>query len=114
MSSGRGVLASHSYFTLKHILGYSFVKNYGGSFSEWSNFEELPVATGMGKASADEFLDGQKLLEQRCTVCHNLDRVYKAKKDRSGWEKTVARMTSRGAKLDDDERGTVIDHLASR
>jgi thiosulfate/3-mercaptopyruvate sulfurtransferase len=39
-------MSAHSYFTLKHILGYPKVKNYDGSFSEWSNIDELPVNTG--------------------------------------------------------------------
>jgi thiosulfate/3-mercaptopyruvate sulfurtransferase len=31
-----GVRAAHSYFVLKHILGYPNVKNYVGSWGEWS------------------------------------------------------------------------------
>lgn len=32
-----GVRASNTYFVLKHILGYPNVKNYVGSWGEWSN-----------------------------------------------------------------------------
>ncbi len=46
VSCGQGQMSAHSYFTLKHILGYPNVMNYDGSFSEWSNIDELPVETG--------------------------------------------------------------------
>jgi thiosulfate/3-mercaptopyruvate sulfurtransferase len=32
-----GVRAAHSYFALKHLLGYPNVKNYVGSWGEWAN-----------------------------------------------------------------------------
>ena len=40
-------MSAHTYFTLKYLWGYPKVKNYGGSFNEWSNIEDLPVQTGM-------------------------------------------------------------------
>ncbi len=48
-SCGQGLMSSHTYFTLKYILGYPNVKNYDGSFNEWSNIDELPVETGAPK-----------------------------------------------------------------
>ena len=49
VSCGQGQMASHVYFTLKYILGYPKVKNYDGSFNEWSSIDILPVETGPGK-----------------------------------------------------------------
>lgn len=49
ISCGQGLMSSHTYFTLKYILGYPNVKNYDGSFNEWSNVDELPVETGEPK-----------------------------------------------------------------
>ncbi|MCK9275605.1 MAG: sulfurtransferase [Syntrophales bacterium] len=46
-SCGQGQMSAHTYFTLKYLLGYSNVKNYDGSFNEWSNIENLPVQTGI-------------------------------------------------------------------
>jgi len=46
-SCGQGQMSSHTYFTLKYILGYPDVRNYDGSFNEWSNLTDLPVDTGM-------------------------------------------------------------------
>ena len=34
-----GVRSAHTYFVLKHILGYSNVRNYVGSISEWSGLD---------------------------------------------------------------------------
>lgn len=46
VSCGQGLMASHTYITLKYILGYPNVKLYDGSFNEWSVVESLPVETG--------------------------------------------------------------------
>ncbi len=43
VSCGQGAMASHVYFTLRYVLGFPKVKNYDGSFNEWSNHDELPV-----------------------------------------------------------------------
>lgn len=40
---GSGQMSSHTYFVLKHILGYPSVKNYDGGFGEWSIDPQLPV-----------------------------------------------------------------------
>jgi thiosulfate/3-mercaptopyruvate sulfurtransferase len=39
--------ASHLYFTLKYVLGYSNVRLYRGSWVEWSADKNLPIKTGM-------------------------------------------------------------------
>ncbi len=46
VSCGQGQMSAHTYFTLKYILGYPKVRNYDGSFNEWSNIEDLPIETG--------------------------------------------------------------------
>jgi cytochrome c5 len=58
--------------------------------------------------------EGWALLEERCTVCHTLDRVERSQKSREEWESTVARMVGRGAQLTDDERAVLIDYLTAR
>ena len=113
VSCGQGRMSAHVYFTLKHILGYPKVKNYDGSFNEWSNLEELPVETGAPKPfGVGLSLDARKLVQERCIGCHKLKRVYKARKDRSGWEKTVARMIKKGTKFNEVERQAVVDYLS--
>lgn len=38
-----GVRSAHTTFVLTELLGYSNVKNYDGSWSEWSYYEDLPI-----------------------------------------------------------------------
>lgn len=45
VSCGQGLMSAHTYFTLRHILGYPRVRNYDGGFNEWSNVDSLPVGT---------------------------------------------------------------------
>ncbi|MFQ6043105.1 MAG: cytochrome P460 family protein [Candidatus Poribacteria bacterium] len=63
-------------------------------------------------------INPEKLLQERCTLCHNLDRVHKAKKDSSGWQKTIARMAKRmpqkGAKINEAEQKALIDYLSKK
>jgi thiosulfate/3-mercaptopyruvate sulfurtransferase len=43
--------ASHLWFVLRALLGYPRVRIYAGSWTEWAEREELPVATGPSRAS---------------------------------------------------------------
>ncbi|XCN73578.1 MAG: hypothetical protein Q3M24_02155 [Candidatus Electrothrix aestuarii] len=36
---------------------------------------------------------GRSLVSQKCSICHNLDRIFGAKKSRQEWRETVSRMT---------------------
>jgi len=56
--------------------------------------------------------DGAALLEERCTVCHGLDRTTSARKTREQWEQTVARMVGKGAELNAEEQEILIAYLA--
>ncbi|HEX6210779.1 MAG TPA: rhodanese-like domain-containing protein, partial [Methylomirabilota bacterium] len=38
-----GERSSHTWFVLKHLLGYQNVKNYDGSWTEWGNLVGAPV-----------------------------------------------------------------------
>jgi cytochrome c5 len=56
-------------------------------------------------------IDGQTLLEERCTQCHDLERTTQQQKDRAGWTATVERMINQGAQLDEEEKAILIDYL---
>ena len=56
--------------------------------------------------------EGASLLEARCTDCHGIDRVMRAKKTREQWAKNVTRMVGKGAQLNAAEQSTVIDYLS--
>ena len=65
--------------------------------------------------SADP-LDGERLVQDRCTQCHNLARVdRRAGQEQAWWERTVDRMISKRADLlSDDERAVVVKYLTNR
>lgn len=71
---------------------------------------EEPTETPDPTAPIDE-PEGQVLLEERCTVCHTLDRVERAQKSRESWVDTVDRMIGYGAQLSDSERTMLLDYL---
>ena len=50
------------------------------------------------------------LLTTKCTVCHNLNRICEklGKKSTSRWQRTIDRMIDRGAKLNPDEKATLL------
>ena len=63
--------------------------------------EEVPVT-----------LDGKSLVQERCTKCHDLGPVERAKKAEEEWKATVERMVGKGAKLSQTEQALVIQYLA--
>jgi cytochrome c5 len=64
-------------------------------------------------ASSGGSSDGQALLQERCSVCHSMDRVTSAHKTADQWTTTVQRMVSKGAQLNSQEQQTLIDYLAA-
>ena len=82
------------------VMTAGLVSACGGAPSEQTPAEE-PVA-----------IDGETLLEDRCTECHGLERATSAQKTRAEWEETVTRMVERGAELNDDEKTVLVDYLA--
>jgi len=57
--------------------------------------------------------DGATLLRERCTLCHNLERVESARKSAEEWERTVSRMIGRGARLTAEEKTILVEYLAT-
>jgi len=57
--------------------------------------------------------DGATLLRERCTICHNLERVESARKSAEEWERTVSRMIGRGARLTAEEKAVLVEYLAT-
>jgi len=75
------------------------------------------VASGCGGGqeapAVDEVaVDGETLLQERCTECHGLDRTTSQEKTRAEWEATVSRMVNQGAELNEDEKTVLVDYLA--
>ena len=57
-------------------------------------------------------LDGQALVEKRCTRCHGLDQIEGAQKTADEWRANVERMVAKGAELNAEEQDVVIQYLA--
>ncbi|MGB9585823.1 MAG: hypothetical protein ACPL3P_05920 [Anaerolineales bacterium] len=68
-----------------------------------------PPSSAQGNNSASS---GAALLQERCTVCHSLDRITNEKNSRAQWERIVDRMIQKGAQLNDSEKATLLDYLA--
>ena len=41
-----GERSSHTWFVLRHLLGYPKVRNYDGSWTEWGSMVGVPIAKG--------------------------------------------------------------------
>ena len=73
--------------------------------------EETPTPTMEQEKGTPATLDGKSLVEERCTKCHDLGRVERAKKTEEEWKATVERMVGKGAELDQAEQELVIKYL---
>ena len=56
--------------------------------------------------------DGAALLQERCTKCHDLNRVESKSASADQWQKTVERMMGKGAVLSEEEKLALINYLS--
>jgi mono/diheme cytochrome c family protein len=54
---------------------------------------------------------GKSLVEQRCTLCHGLDRAAGVKRSRTEWDAVMSRMIFLGAPVSGDELKTITAYL---
>ena len=93
----------------KRVLMGPFSLYTADNFDEWAGgAEEEEAAEGEDEGVA---LDGDALINERCTVCHTRDRIDAQDKDEAGWTATVDMMISFGAQLNEEERAAVIQYL---
>lgn len=55
----------------------------------------------------------EQLIETRCTRCHSRDRIDAASYDAAGWAAVIDRMTAKGARLTEEEKAALVEHLAA-
>ncbi|MFU8856268.1 MAG: cytochrome c-552 like protein [Deferrisomatales bacterium] len=61
---------------------------------------------------AQEAGDVKALFEEKCSICHGIERPTAKRKDRAGWERTVLRMKNvNGAPVTDEQAQAIIDYL---
>lgn len=73
----------------------------------------LLAACATSTPTPSSTLVGQTLMQQRCSVCHSLDRVTTVQKTADQWTITVQRMVARGAQLTTQEQQILIAYLAA-
>lgn len=56
---------------------------------------------------------GKELVETRCGLCHDLERVATVKRDKKAWPVIVNNMVAWGATATPDEAKTMTDYLAT-
>jgi cytochrome c5 len=56
---------------------------------------------------------GKELVEARCELCHDLERVATVKRHKADWPAVVANMVARGATASPEEAQTITDYLAT-
>ncbi|MDY7040690.1 MAG: hypothetical protein SVX38_07495 [Chloroflexota bacterium] len=74
--------------------------------------EETAAPTTESEETAPPAFDGQALLQERCTTCHDLATVEQAKQTEDEWKATVENMVARGAQLNEEEQKLLIEYLA--
>ena len=56
---------------------------------------------------------GKDLVETRCNLCHDLERITSATRHKADWPVIVANMVARGATASPDEAQTIADYLVA-
>jgi len=70
------------------------------------------ILTGISLYAADEAkVDAKALFEQKCSMCHSLDKPKARRYSEAEWKSTVERMKKNGCPLTDEETHTIIKYL---
>ncbi len=65
------------------------------------------------KELATSTVDAKSLFEEKCSICHSLERPKSKEKTYDEWEATVTRMKDvNGCPITDEEAKIIIDYLA--
>ena len=59
-------------------------------------------------------MNGETLLEDRCTGCHSMARATSKTATEDAWLETITRMIGKGAVLTDEEASILAQYLANR
>ena len=66
------------------------------------------AAWGQGSLPAGE---GKEILETRCTLCHNVERITSRRFAPEDWQDTVNRMIGYGAPVNNDQKAVLVKYL---
>ncbi|MHB1018175.1 MAG: hypothetical protein ACYC2X_09875 [Coriobacteriia bacterium] len=59
-------------------------------------------------------LDGEAILNEKCSSCHSIDQVLAQEYDAVGWAAVIDEMIIKGAVLTDDEAAALAEYLSLR
>ncbi len=85
----------------------------------WFAFLVLLTACSSGtpatitSSSALSSSQGATLVQERCTVCHDISRVKGSRFSAAEWKTVVDQMIAKGAQLSPDEETVVVSWLAA-
>ena len=70
--------------------------------------------TGTAPAAVPPAGKGKALFEEKCVICHDLNRALGQRKNRKGWTATVTRMRNvNGCPITDKEAGGIVQYLTT-
>ncbi|MDF1514885.1 MAG: hypothetical protein P1S60_13835 [Anaerolineae bacterium] len=70
----------------------------------------LGACAGTQEPAMDDTVDGEAMLQESCTKCHDLERVTSKAWDATRWEQVVDHMIEKGAQVSDKE--ALVTYLA--
>lgn len=70
------------------------------------------LAAGWLLASCGAGAEGERILRERCTSCHEKAEVVAIGRTGDDWARIVNQMVVFGAELDEDEKSVLVDYLA--
>ncbi len=95
-------------------LGITISLEYAGTAELLMNsIMGMPDSTDSSSGDTSSTLDGEALVQERCTVCHDTQRIDSHTGNEAVWSNTVDEMISFGADLNSAERQAVIDYLVA-
>ena len=76
-----------------------------------ANFAPRKAAPAVPAANAASTDRGQKVFEDKCLLCHEVDLVAQQRLGKPGWTREVEKMVRWGATVTDAEKEPLVDYL---
>ncbi len=98
------------------ILAFVFIVITAGYYFLYSSHVTYVSISELDTNVMDENI-GKSLLEQKCSVCHNLERIYKSSKSELEWQSTLEKMVKMSGSpdnLSETEKKEIIIFLLSQ
>jgi ferredoxin-NADP reductase/mono/diheme cytochrome c family protein len=98
------------------VLSFLLIAATAGPYlARLSNMQKVSVPAVDQPSTTIDLNQAGDMMQQRCSRCHNLDRVMMAVKDASGWLATVKRMQSLpGSGIAEEDVAIIVSYLTSQ